>query len=136
MASQLLDRFYTVDTRFSWLEFTSYVRFSQQNVGILMPDGKVPLDCGSEQTFTCSVTGPAALWTICGLSGINLTRESGLLVANISGPRITTTDTSGVTQSSTITITGFTTSDNGGTIQCINLADLSIQGMASISVGE
>ena len=96
------------------------------------------MDCGSEQTFTCSVTGPAALWTISGLSGINLTRESGLLVANTwsSGPRVITTDASGVTQSSTITIAGFTTADNGGTIQCINLDDLSIQGMASISVGE
>ena len=50
--------------------------------------------------------------------------------------RITTTDTSGTTPSSTITITGFTTSDNGGTIQCINLADGSVQGIASISVGE
>ena len=66
---------------------------------------------------------------------MSVTRESGQDAAKIYA-RITTTDTSGVTQSSTITITGFTTSDNGGTIQCIDLADNSAQGMASISVGE
>ena len=93
------------------------------------------MDCGSQQTFVCSVTGPAALWTINGLSGISATRNTGLVVATYN-PRITTTDTSGLTQSSIITITGFTTSDNGGTIQCIDLANGSVQGMASISVGE
>ena len=49
--------------------------------------------------------------------------------------RITTTD-SGIPISSIITITGFTTADDGGTIQCINLAGPSVQGMAGISVGE
>ena len=93
------------------------------------------MDCGSQQTFTCSVTGTAALWTISDLSGISVTSTSGLIAAN-NNPRITATDTSGVTQSSTITITGFTTADNGGAIQCINLDDISVQGMASISVGE
>ena len=92
------------------------------------------LDCGSQQTLTCSVTGGAA-WTISGLSGIRVTGGNGLLAANNS-PRITTTDTSGITQSSTITITGFTTADNEGTIQCIEQANSSVQGMASISVGE
>ena len=92
------------------------------------------MDCGSQQTFTCSVIGGAA-WTISGLSGISVTENSGLTVA-INNPRITTTDTSGVTQSSTITITGFTTSDNGGAIQCIDLDDGSVQGMATVSVGE
>ena len=100
----------------------------------MTPDGTVLLDCGSQQPFTCSVTGVAAGWTIRGLSGISVTRANGLSAAN--NPRITTTDTSGVTQSSTITITGFTTADNGGTIQCINFADNSVQGMASILVGE
>ena len=109
---------------------------SQRNVGTLTPVGTISLDCGSQQTFTCSVPGPAALWTISGLSSISVIRESGLSVANTSGSRVTTTDTSGVTQSSTITITGFTTADHGGTIQCINLVDSSVQGMASISVGE
>ena len=106
----------------------------QQNVGTLTPDVKVPLDCGSQQTFTCNVTGVAAVWTISGLSGISVTRDTGMVVAN--HPRITTTDTSGVTPSSIIIITGFTTSDNGGTIQCINQANDSVQGMANISVGE
>ena len=93
------------------------------------------MDCGSQQTFTCSVTGVAALWTTSGLNGISVTRDSGLVVATNSA-RITTNDTSGATPTSTITITGFTTADNGGTIQCINLDDDSVQGMASISVGE
>ena len=93
------------------------------------------MDCGSQQTFTCNVSGVAALWTISGLSGISETRNTGQTAANNS-PRITTTDSGGVTQSSTITITGFTTADDGGTIQCINLNDGSVQGMAIISVGE
>ena len=92
------------------------------------------MDCGSQQTFTCNVSGVAALWTISGLSGISETRNTGQGAAN-NNARITTTD-SGAPPSSTITITGFTTSDNGGTIQCINLGDNSVQGMASVSVGE
>ena len=103
--------------------------------GTLTPDSTVPLDCGSQQTFTCSVPGGAA-WNISGLSGTSVTAiPTGRSIAN-NNPRITTTDTSGVTQSSTITITGFTTTDNGGTIQCIDLNDNSVQGMASIEVGE
>ena len=83
------------------------------------------LDCGSRQTFTCSVIGPAAVWTISDLSGISVVSNNGQSAANNS-PRITTTDTSGVTQSSTIIITGFNTADNGGTIQCNNLDDNSV----------
>ena len=92
------------------------------------------LDCGSQQTFTCSVTVGVG-WTISGLSGISVTSASGLSAAG-NNPRINTTDTSGLPPSSTITITGFTTADNGGAIQCIELNDNSVQGMASISVGE
>ena len=102
--------------------------------GTLTPDGTVSLDCESQQTFTCSVTGTAALWAISGLSGIGATRYAGTITANLNA-RITTTD-SGITTPSTITITGFTTSDNGGTIQCFNPGDGIVQGMASISVGE
>ena len=108
--------------------------YFQQTVGTLTPDGTVPLDCGSQQTFTCGVNGTAA-WNISGLSGVRRTPSNGLGTAH-SNPRITTTDTNGITSPSTITITGFTTSDNGGTIQCINLNDNSVQGMASIPIGE
>ena len=75
------------------------------------------------------------MWTISRLSGTSVTSNSGQSAAD-SNTRITTTDTSGLITSSTITITGFTTADNGGTIQCIDLLVGSIQGMASISVGE
>ena len=103
--------------------------------GTLTPDGTGPLDCGCQQTFTCSVPGGVA-WNITGLIGISLPAiPTGLSIAN-NNPRITTTDTSGVTPSSTIAITEFTTADNGGTIQCIYLNDGSLPGMASISVGE
>ena len=81
----------------------------------MTPDGAVPLDCGSEATFICNVTGLSAVWTISGLSGICVTGTTEQFAAN-NNSRITTTDTSGLTQSSTITITGFTTSDNGGTV--------------------
>ena len=91
------------------------------------------MDCGSQQTFTCNVTGVAA-WNISGLSGISVAGTTGQIAAEHNA-RITTTN-SGVTPSSTITITGFNTTDDGGTILCIDLADISVQGMASISVGE
>ena len=80
------------------------------------------------------MTGIAAVWTISGLSGISVTGNIGLLAAS-NNPRITTTDTSGITPSSTITITGFTVADNRGAIQCINLADGKVQGTATISIG-
>ena len=98
----------------------------------LMPRGAVSI-YGKQQTFTCTVTGAAA-WTIIGLRGITATKSTGLLTAN-NNPRITTTDVRGITPSSTITITGFTAADNGGTIQCIELADNSVQGKATISIG-
>ena len=92
------------------------------------------MDCGSQRSFTCTVTDVLAGWTISGFSGIGVTGTSGQIAAEFNA-RITTTN-SGDPSSSTINITGFTTADNGGTIQCINLADNSVQGMASISVGE
>ena len=101
--------------------------------GALTPDGTVSLYSGSQQTFTCNVT-VAAGWTICGLSGISVRGNSGQLAAN-SNPRITTNDTSAITPFSTITIIGFTAADNGGTIQCIELADNSVQGTATVSIG-
>ena len=104
-------------------------------LGTLTPEGTVSLDCGSQQTFTCNVTGVAAGWTISGLNEISVTARTGLFAAN-NNARISTSDTSGVTPSSTITITAFTTADDGGTIQCINLADNSVQGTSSLSVGE
>ena len=82
------------------------------------------------------MTSISAVWTISGLSGISsVTGSNGLLAANYYA-RISTTDTSGVASPSTITISGFSTTDDGGNIQCINLADSSVQGMASISIGE
>ena len=52
--------------------------------------------------------------------------------------RITSNDTGDIAQIgvSNITISGFSRSDNGGTIKCINLKDGGVQGVARISVGE
>jgi hypothetical protein len=102
--------------------------------GALTSNDTDPLDCSSQRTFTCNVTGPAAGWTITGLSGITAVERRGQLAAS-SNARITTSDTSGITPSSTITISGFNTSDNGGNVQCINLADGAVQGMINVSVG-
>ena len=98
------------------------------------------MDCGSKQTFTCSVShitngSSSAGWTIT-LDGIAATEDSGKEAESMYSGRVSTSDSGGVTKSSTITITGFTTSDNRETIQCINLDDGSVQGMASISIGE
>ena len=86
----------------------------------LTPGGTVSLDCGSTQTFTCRADRAAstAVWTVTGLSGIIAMRTSGVKAAS-SNNRITTTDPSENIQVSTIIISGFTTADEGGTVQCI-----------------
>ena len=60
--------------------------------------------------------------------------SSGLIAANGS-TRISTTDTI-VTSSSTITIDGFTTADDGGTIGCFDIVNDNVQGMVTVRVGE
>ena len=74
------------------------------------------------------------MWTISGLSGINGIAESTAQFA-ADNDRIFT-DTVGAPPSSTINITGFTTGDNEGIIQCVSQNDRNVRGMATISVGE
>ena len=97
-------------------------------LGLLIPDGDLTLDCGDQQSFMCIVASVAAGWTIYGLSGISVIAHSGLSAAT-NNLRISTNHTIGITPSSIITINGFTTSDNGGIIQCIDLNENSVQGM-------
>ena len=111
-------------------------------VGTLTPHDLVSSYFGGQQTFTCNVTGAAAVWNIrrfvedtSRLDAIKPTTGStGLSVAS-NNTRITTTDTSGITPSSTITISGFIAEDTGLRIWCINLEDNSVQGMVTISIG-
>ena len=95
------------------------------------------MDCGSRQTFDCDAPGEPIEWTTSGLSGISRGPFRARPAA-IDNPRITSSDTGGDTQVgvSDITISGFSRSDNGGTIKCINAEDGNVRGMASISVGE
>ena len=104
------------------------------SLGLLTPNGELTLDCGDQQSFMCIVASVAAGWTINGLSGISVTTQSALTAAT-NNPRISTNHTVGITPTSTITINGFSTSDNGGIIQCIDLHDNSVQGMITISIG-
>ena len=106
-------------------------------VGTLTPNGTVSVDCGSTQTFTCTAPGEVLEWTTSGLSGISRGPFRARIKA-ITNPRIQSTDTGGDTQIdvSVITISGFSRSDNGGSIQCINANNSNVRGMASISVGE
>jgi hypothetical protein len=101
-------------------------------IGTLTPSGPLFLDCGSQQTFSCSVTGAAAGWNITGLNGINAGSVSGMVAAN-TNPRIINTDT-GDFLTSNITITGFTEADNG-VVQCIELVSGAVQGMTAVSAG-
>ena len=105
--------------------------------GTLTPDGTVSVDCGGTQTFTCRAPGVSIGWNIAGLSGISMGPFRARPAAR-NNPRITSNDTGGNSQVgvSVITISGFSISDNGGNIQCINMDDNSVQGMATISVGE
>ena len=83
---------------------------------------------GSQQIFTCNVTGPEAVWTNTGLNGATNVGTSGQLDINKEG--ITTNDSRIPTENFTITITGCTTTDNGGIVLCID-----IQGLANVSAG-
>ena len=106
--------------------------------GTLTPNGNVSVQCGSRQTFTCRVPGRPLGWNITGLRGINIPGPFRARPVAIYNPRITSNDTGGDTQVSVsvITIYGFSISDNGGTVQCINMEDGSVLGMAGISIGE
>ena len=107
-------------------------------VGSLIPNGTVIVGCGSGQTFTCRVPRKQLGWNITGLSGINI--PGPFLARNVSqnNPRISSNDTGRLTQTrvSVITISGFSISDNGGIIQCVNMRSGKVRGMATISVGE
>ena len=93
--------------------------------------------CGGTQTFICEAPRKPLGWTITGLRGISIPGPFRPRVVAETNPRITSNDTGGNSQVSVsvITISGFTTSDNGGTIQCINMRDGSVQGMATILIG-
>ena len=95
------------------------------------------MDCGSTQLFTCVVPGEPIEWTTSGLEGIS---QGPFLARNeaMTNSRITSNDTGDGAQisASWITISGFSRSDNGGNIQCINARNRNVRGMASISVGE
>ena len=111
-------------------------------LGILVPDGMVAVNCGSAQTFICRISDSSESigWNISGLSGIN---TPGPFNARTEAnrdfeDRFTSNDTGGMRQTivSVITISGFSISDNGGIIQCVNMNNNRTKGMANISVGE
>ena len=106
-------------------------------VGALTPNGNVSVNCGGRQTFNCYAPGELLEWTTSGLSGISRGPFRARIEAYMH-PRITTNDNGGETQESVsrITISGFSRSDNGGIIHCINAENNNVLGMASISVGE
>ena len=106
--------------------------------GTLTPNGNVSVQCGSRQTFTCRVPGRPLGWSISGLRGINIPGPFRARPVAKNNPRISSTDSGANTQVSVsvITIFEFSISDNGGTVQCINMEDGSVLGMADISVGE
>ena len=95
------------------------------------------MDCGSTQTFDCNAPGKPIEWTTSGLRGISPGPFRARVEAG-TNPRITSTDTGDGVQFSVsvITISGFSRSDNGGIIQCINANNSNVLGIASISVGE
>ena len=100
----------------------------------------VSVYCGGVQTFTCRPSDgrdPIG-WNIAGLSGINIPGPFMARAVAMTNSRITTNDTGGNSQTkvSDITISGFSTSDNGGIIQCVNMNNNNTEGMATISVGE
>ena len=106
--------------------------------GTLTPNGNISVQCGSRQIFTCRVPGKPLGWSINGLNGINIPGPFRPRFVFGTNSRITTTDTGDKSQVSVtvITMSGFSISDNGGTVQCINMEDSRVLGMARISIGE
>ena len=96
------------------------------------------MNCGSAQNFTCKAPGVSIGWNIAGLSWINIPGPFLARPVALNISRITSTDSGGILQVgvSNIIISGFSTSDNGGIIQCVNMNNNSTIGMATISVGE
>ena len=87
-------------------------------------------------TLTCTAQG--ALWSISGFSkGLeDQTRVSAVSLA-LSSTRVTTTDTSTLTNSSRITIFDFTYDDHGATVTCDSLLPGEGEGQsATIVVGK
>ena len=97
------------------------------------------MDCGSAKAFSCR-TPDRIGWNIAGLSGINI---PGPFLARTEAnrdfnDRFTSKDDGDDSQTmfSDISISGFSTSDNGGIIQCVNMDNNETRGMATVSVGE
>ena len=99
------------------------------------------MTCGGEQTFTCNGPPRKSLkWTISGLHGIDETTPFRPYKYKMDNPegRITSSDRGANSQTrlSDITILRFNDSDVGGIIQCMNVDDNVIIGMATISMRE
>ena len=108
------------------------------HVGTLTPVGTVSVACGSTQIFTCRTPHPIG-WNIAGLTGINIPGPFNARTEHQRdlNDRFSSNDTGDIqTGVSVITISGFSISDNGGIIQCVDIRDNSTRGMATISVGE
>ena len=93
------------------------------------------MDCGGWRTFNCAIPDKPIEWTTSGLRGISRGPFRARNAAwNYS--RLSSLDDGDDTQvgMSRITISRFSRSDNGGTIQCINAENNTVRGMASISV--
>ena len=98
------------------------------------------MDCGGSETFICEKASTPLKWTIKGLIGIDI---AGPFLARTeahenSKGRISTNDTGERPQEgmSNLTISGFTVSDKGGIIECVNANENSIIGMANITICE
>ena len=98
----------------------------------LTPNGALSFECGSRQTLSCRVPGKPLGWDITRLSGINIPGPFRIRIAAETNTGITSNNIGGDSQFdvTVIAISGFSTSDNGGTIQCINIEDGGVQGMA------
>ena len=98
------------------------------------------MNCGGSETFECKEKDIPLKWTITGLRDIDI---SGPFLARTeahenSKGRISINDTGEKTRvgMSNLTISGFTVSDEGGIVKCVNMKDNSIIGMAHISICE
>ena len=91
----------------------------------LVPNGTVPLDCGSQQVFTCTISGRFARWRF------------DIKAGNVKYTATILPDTARTNQTkSAITVFNLSEADNNGTVECIDRDTNLSEGTARIVIGK
>ena len=96
-----------------------------ETLGPLVPNGTVPLDCGSQQVFTCTISGRFVQWRF------DIKAGNVEYTANVLPDTARTNQTESV-----ITVFNLSEADNNGTVECIDRDTNLSEGTARIVIGK